>query len=150
MMPARGEPRFSRSPAFLLCREAPLSTINAKAGTMHCMELGDALNLLPQMRRGALPYCVLALLRHEQRYGVEIIRMLGEVDGMVTSEGTIYPLLSRLRRQGLVETTWQESTSGPPRRYYRLTSDGHRALETFAVEWKRFSDGVKYFMEKEK
>jgi PadR family transcriptional regulator PadR len=127
-----------------------LSTINAKTGTMHHMEPGDALNLLPQMRRGALPYCVLALLRHEQRYGVEIVRLLGEVDGMVTSEGTIYPLLSRLRRQGLVETTWQESTSGPPRRYYRLTPDGHRALEAFVVEWKRFSDGVKYFMEKGK
>jgi PadR family transcriptional regulator PadR len=100
------------------------------------------------MRRGALPYCVLAPLRHEQRYGVEIVRLLGEVDGMVTSEGTIYPLLSRLRRQGLVETTWQESTAGPPRRYYRLTSDGHQALEVFLAEWKRFSDGVKHFMEK--
>lgn len=116
---------------------------------MRDMEHGEATNLLTQMRRGALPYCVLALLREEQRYGVEIVRLLGEVDGMVTSEGTIYPLLSRLRRQGLVETVWQESTAGPPRRYYRLTTAGHEALETFAREWKRFSDAVHYFMRKE-
>ncbi|GLY91153.1 PadR family transcriptional regulator [Actinoallomurus iriomotensis] len=112
------------------------------------MEQGDASNLLTQMRRGALPYCVLALLRQEQRYGVEIVGLLGEVDGMVTSEGTVYPLLSRLRRQGLVETTWQESAAGPPRRYYRLTSAGHQALRDFAGEWERFSDAVEYFMGK--
>ncbi len=112
------------------------------------MEPGDASNLLTQMRRGALPYCVLALLRDEQRYGVEIVRLLGEVDGMVTSEGTIYPLLSRLRRQGLVETAWQESTAGPPRRYYRLTPTGHQALESFGAEWERFSEAVKHFMGK--
>ncbi|MFC5183839.1 PadR family transcriptional regulator [Actinomadura harenae] len=110
------------------------------------MEQGDALNLLTQMRRGALPYCVLALLRDEQRYGVEIVRLLGEVDGMVTSEGTIYPLLSRLRRQGLVETTWRESTAGPPRRYYQLTAAGHQALDAFAGEWERFSGAVEHFI----
>jgi PadR family transcriptional regulator PadR len=114
------------------------------------MEPGDATNILTQMRRGALPYCVLALLRDERRYGVEVVRLLGEVDGMVTSEGTIYPLLSRLRRQGLVETAWQESSSGPPRRYYHLTSAGHRALESFGAEWERFSAAVKYFMGKGK
>ncbi|GAB3958764.1 PadR family transcriptional regulator [Actinoallomurus acanthiterrae] len=115
---------------------------------MRRMEPGDASNLLTQMRRGALPYCVLALLRHEQRYGVEIVRMLGEIDGMVISEGTIYPLLSRLRRQGLVETVWQESTTGPPRRYYRLTPAGHQALEAFTAEWGRFSGAVEHFIGK--
>ncbi|MFB4313436.1 PadR family transcriptional regulator [Actinomadura sp. 21ATH] len=107
---------------------------------------GDASNLLTQMRRGALPYCVLALLRDGERYGVEIVRLLAEVDGLVTSEGTIYPLLSRLRRQGLVETTWRESASGPPRRYYRLTADGGRALGVFATEWARFRDAVEGFV----
>jgi PadR family transcriptional regulator len=112
------------------------------------MEPGDATNLLTQMRRGALPYCVLALLRDEQRYGVEIVRLLAEADGMVTSEGTIYPLLSRLRRQGLVETVWQESTAGPPRRYYGLTAAGRQSLEAFGAEWERFSEAVKYFIGK--
>jgi PadR family transcriptional regulator PadR len=72
--------------------------------------------LLTQMRRGTLQYCVLALLDEEERYGFDLVRALADVDGMVTSEGTIYPLLSRLRRDGLVESSWQESPTGPPRR----------------------------------
>jgi PadR family transcriptional regulator PadR len=99
------------------------------------------------MRRGTLQYCVLALLRDEERYGFDIVRSLGAVDGMVTGEGTIYPLLSRLRRDKLVETTWQESTSGPPRRYYRLTGSGRRALEDFIEEWSTFRDAVDHFVE---
>ena len=65
--------------------------------------------LLAQMRRGTLQYCVLSLLADEERYGFDLVRGLAEMDGMVTSEGTIYPLLSRLRRDGLVESNWQES-----------------------------------------
>ena len=87
--------------------------------------------LLAQMRKGTLQYCVLALLADEERYGFDLVRSLAETDGMVTSEGTIYPLLSRLRRDGLVETTWRESTSGPPRRYYQLTAAGRAALDAF-------------------
>ena len=71
-----------------------------------------------------------------------------QVDGMVTSEGTIYPLLSRLRRDGLVETNWKESNSGPPRRYYRLTAKGKDALEWFTGEWIRFRDGVNLVLER--
>jgi PadR family transcriptional regulator PadR len=103
--------------------------------------------LLTQMRRGTLEYCVLALLRDEEHYGFDLVRALGAVDGMVTSEGTIYPLLSRLRRDGLVSTTWEESPSGPPRRYYRLTSKGRKALGEFVQEWQRFRDGVDRFIE---
>jgi PadR family transcriptional regulator PadR len=101
------------------------------------------------MRKGTLQYCVLALLADEERYGFDLVRSLAETDGMVTSEGTIYPLLSRLRRDGLVETTWRESTSGPPRRYYRLTADGRRALDAFRGEWGRFRDAVDHFVERE-
>src|SRR5438552_14492385 len=97
----------------------------------------DAL-LLAQMRKGTLQYCVLALLADEERYGFDLVRALAETDGMVTSEGTIYPLLSRLRRDGLVETTWRESTAGPPRRYYRLTKAGLAALGGFIVGWGSF------------
>jgi PadR family transcriptional regulator PadR len=103
--------------------------------------------LLTQMRRGALEYCVLALLRDGERYGFELVRRLAEADGLVTSEGTVYPLLSRLRRDGVVETTWRESSTGPPRRYYRLTHTGHMALEVFAEEWRRFSDVVDRILE---
>ena len=76
---------------------------------------------ISQLRRGVLEFCVLALLRSEERYSFELVRALSAVDGLVTSEGTLYPLLARLRRDGVVETTWRESLSGPPRRYYRLT-----------------------------
>ena len=104
--------------------------------------------LLAQMRKGTLQYCVLALLADEERSGFDLVRALAETDGMVTSEGTIYPLLSRLRRDGLVETTWRESTSGPPRRYYRLTEAGGAALGGFVDEWGRFRDAVDHFMER--
>ncbi|HZT93706.1 MAG TPA: PadR family transcriptional regulator [Gaiellaceae bacterium] len=102
--------------------------------------------LISQMRRGVLQYCVLALLAEEKRYGFDLVKALGEVEGMVTSEGTIYPLLSRLRRDGLVETSWQESPSGPPRRYYSVTAAGRAALEVFAEEWNRFRDAVDHFI----
>jgi len=102
--------------------------------------------LLAQMRRGTLQYCVLALLASEERYGFDLVRGLAEVDGMVTSEGTIYPLLSRLRRDGLVESSWRESPSGPPRRYYRATSAGRAALEDFRREWSPFRDAVDTFV----
>jgi PadR family transcriptional regulator PadR len=98
------------------------------------------------MRRGTLEFCVLALLRDEERYGFDLVRALGSADGMVTSEGTIYPLLTRLRRDGLVASSWQESPSGPPRRYYRLTSRGRSALDQFATEWQRFRAAVDGFI----
>ena len=104
--------------------------------------------LLAQMRRGTLQYCVLALLAEDERYGFDLVRGLAETDGMVTSEGTIYPLLSRLRRDGLVESSWQESPAGPPRRYYRLTDAGRAALEAFRLEWRRFRDAVDHFVER--
>ena len=94
------------------------------------------------MRRGTLQYCVLALLEGEERYGFDLVRALAEIDGMVTSEGTIYPLLSRLRRDGLVESTRRESPSGPPRRYYRITESGRTALAAFRQEWSRFRAAV--------
>lgn len=107
----------------------------------------DRSSLLAQMRKGALEYCVLALLRDGERYGFELVRLLSEAGGMVTGEGTIYPLLSRLRQDGVVETTWRESTSGPPRRYYRLTPAGCDALNAFVAEWARFKAAVDLFLE---
>lgn len=81
-----------------------------------------------------------------ERYGFELVRALGDVDGMVASEGTIYPLLSRLRREGLVATTWRESRAGPPRRYYRLTDAGRGALVGFTDEWARCRAAVDHVL----
>jgi PadR family transcriptional regulator PadR len=97
---------------------------------------------ISQLRRGVLEFCVLALLRDGERYGFELVRTLADAGGLVTTEGTLYPLLARLRRDGVVETTWRESSSGPPRRYYRLTAAGHEALRAFSAEWARFRTSV--------
>lgn len=128
---------------------AVVFTIFARHGTMHSMVdvSGPRSALLAQMRKGALEYCVLALLRDGERYGFEIVRLLSAADGMVTSEGTIYPLLSRLHRHRLVETTWRESDSGPPRRYYCLTNTGREALDVFIEEWTRFQAGVNQLLD---
>jgi len=106
------------------------------------MEPGGARNVITQLRRGVVEHCVLALLRDRPRYGFDLVRELSEAGGLLTSEGTIYPLLARLRRDGLVVTTWQESEAGPPRRYYALTDDGRASVATFGAEWARFKDGV--------
>ena len=98
--------------------------------------------LTAQLRRGILEYCVLALLQKEERYAFDLVRELAELDGMVISEGTIYPMLARMRRDGTVETTWRESPSGPPRRYYRLSAAGRKALVAFKQEWSTFRDAV--------
>jgi PadR family transcriptional regulator PadR len=101
---------------------------------------------MSQMRRGAIEYCVLALLRDCDMYGFELTRALSSAGGLVASEGTVYPLLTRIRQDGLVETFWEPSPQGPPRRYYRLTNDGRLALETFRVQWRQFRDTVDAIM----
>ena len=83
-------------------------------------------NVATQLRRGVLEHCVLAVLARSPEYAFELVRRLSAVDGLVTSEGTIYPLLSRLSRDGMVSTTWQPSDAGPPRVSRRLP----RPLET--------------------
>ncbi|HEY8452903.1 MAG: PadR family transcriptional regulator [Micromonosporaceae bacterium] len=100
------------------------------------------LGLASSLRRGALEFCVLALLSTKARYGVELVRELATAEALTTSEGTLYPLLSRLRRTGWVSTTWQESPAGPPRRYYSLTRAGREALALFRREWVAFRDAV--------
>ncbi|MER8236598.1 PadR family transcriptional regulator [Streptomyces sp. NPDC094049] len=113
------------------------------------MEPGDATKqarAAAQLRKGVLEYCVLALMRERPRYGVELLHALEESGALATSQGTVYPLLSRLRRDDLVTTTWQESDSGPPRRYYALTGTGRAALDEFSRVWPGFRDAVDAFL----
>lgn len=102
--------------------------------------------LLGQLRRGVVEYCVMALLAEEERYGYDLVTALSDA-GLVASTGSIYPLLSRLRRNELVETTWRESPDGPPRRYYRLTEQGRGTLEGFRTAWRDFSASVDSILE---
>ncbi len=90
---------------------------------------------------------MLALLARGERYGYEIARGLAESGGLAVGEGTIYPLLSRLQREGLVAAQWQTSPAGPPRKYYRLTTGGHQALQSQARAWERFSQAVNGILE---
>ena len=111
---------------------------------MRCMEPVDprtslvpaVADALDRLRRGAVEPCVLTLLGSGPAYSHDIVRTLAGVPGMVTSEGTVYPMLSRLRRAGLVHTSWQESPNGPPRRYYELTAEGRHAVSAFAEAWQ--------------
>jgi len=98
--------------------------------------------MLTHLRRGALEYCVLAMLEHDELYGLDIARRLTTDGVLMSSEGTLYPLLARLRKAGLVTTSWQESTAGPPRRYYALTTNGRDVLSRFRPSWKGFRDAV--------
>ena len=109
---------------------------------MHGMVAGETRDPLTELRRGVLEHCVLAVMRQKETYAYEIVRALSDAGGLVTSEGTIYPLLSRLRRVGWVDSSWRESESGPPRRYYSVTRAGRHALDGFAAEWARFRDSV--------
>jgi PadR family transcriptional regulator len=108
---------------------------------MSRMVLGAARKIPPELSRGVVEHCVLALVDEDESYAFEIVRVLGE-RGLVTSEGTIYPLLSRLRRDGLVASIWRESDAGPPRRYYRITDAGRAALARFIADWTGLRDAV--------
>src|SRR5271156_574049 len=92
-----------------------------------------------QLRRGSLELAILAALWGGRLYGLEILRHLEANSDLIVVEGTVYPLLNRLRALGLVESEWVESDSGHPRKYYRLTEAGRRrALEMTRI-WARFS-----------
>ena len=110
-------------------------------GSVLCMRPSPE-SVLTQLRKGTLGYCVLVHLQGSASYGLDIAKRLGHDNVLFASEGTLYPLLARLRKQGWVQTDWRESTTGPPRRYYSLTEDGRAALEVFNATWVRFRDGV--------
>jgi PadR family transcriptional regulator PadR len=96
-----------------------------------------------QVRKGLLELCVLNALREGRQYGYDIVKQLRALDGLVIGEGTIYPILSRFRKQGLVETTIEESPDGPPRKYYRLTPAGRRAVAQMNEAWDKIDQGVR-------
>jgi PadR family transcriptional regulator PadR len=99
-----------------------------------------------QLRRGVLELCILALIETEPRYGYEIVTRLGDAPQLAAGEGTIYPLLRRLKKDGLVDTFWQESAAGPPRQYYRLTETGRTVLGSMRSEWQQLALAVNGFV----
>lgn len=97
---------------------------------------------LTELRRGVLGPCVLALLEQRPRFGLELVRDLAAAGGLLTSDGTVYPLLNRLRDAGLVTSEWQENQGERARRYYSITEAGRQNLAAFRTEWDQFSATV--------
>lgn len=103
-------------------------------------------NSKSQMRKGMLEYCVMLLLRHQPLYAADIITRLKDAN-MIVVEGTLYPLLNRLKKDSLLKYEWQESTQGPPRKYYALTDDGLDLLQQLDASWQELSQTVRILQE---
>ena len=99
-------------------------------------------NTKAQMRKGVLEYCILSILKDEDKYASEILNTLKDAK-MLVVEGTIYPLLTRLKNTGLLNYRWEESTSGPPRKYYQLTETGKLFLKELTNTWDELKNAVK-------
>ena len=95
-----------------------------------------------QVRKGGLGLAVLAILWPGRLYGLEILKRLDADAGMSIPEGTIYPLLSRMKAEGLVDSEWVEADAGHPRKYYRLTDPGRRRVREMAHSWRAFAQGL--------
>ena len=98
------------------------------------------------MRKGVLELCILYIIGEQDVYASDIIRNLKSSD-LIVVEGTLYPLLTRLKNSGLLEYHWQESKSGPPRKYYRLTQEGEKMLETLKEDWYNLQRQVNQLLE---
>jgi len=86
--------------------------------------------------------CLLALIAEDPSYGYEMVNKLEDRGLALVSEGSIYPLLSRLQKAGYIEGYFVESVGGPPRKYYRILADGRDRLDRWALEWNKVSEGV--------
>jgi len=98
-------------------------------------------NTKAQMRKGVLEYCILSILKNGDAYTSEILSTLKGAE-MIVVEGTIYPLLTRLKNTGLLTYRWEESTSGPPRKYYVLTENGGMFLKELDKNWNKLVQAV--------
>jgi PadR family transcriptional regulator PadR len=99
-------------------------------------------NTKAQMRKGVLEYCILSVLSQGEHYPSDIIASLKDAK-LIVVEGTLYPLLTRLKDAGLLTYRWEESRSGPPRKYYRLTAVGERFLTELDQTWEELAQAVK-------
>jgi PadR family transcriptional regulator PadR len=100
-----------------------------------------------QLRKGAVEMAALASLWQGRLYGLEIIRFLESHSQLALAEGTIYPILNRLKAEGLLTSEWVESEAGHPRKYYSLTDAGRQRLRLMAEAWTSFSGGLSRLLE---
>jgi PadR family transcriptional regulator PadR len=95
-----------------------------------------------QLRKGSLDLVILAVLWNERLYGLEILRRLQQSASLDLAEGTLYPILMRLKQEGLLESTWVEAETGHPRKYYKLTRAGRKRAGEMQQAWEEFSAGI--------
>lgn len=98
-------------------------------------------NTKAQMRKGVLEFCILSILSDGEHYPTEIIEKM-KAARLLIVEGTLYPLLTRLKNDGLLAYRWEESTSGPPRKYFTLTDEGRKNLAALIESWTELTDSV--------
>lgn len=99
-------------------------------------------NAKAQMRKGVLEFCILSILSRGDAYTSDIIKELKNVE-LIVVEGTLYPLLTRQKNAGLLSYRWEESSQGPPRKYYRLTEKGENILSELDRSWTNLTDSVR-------
>ena len=104
-------------------------------------------NTIAQMRKGVLEYCILSILEKGEAYSSDILDKL-KTSNLIVVEGTLYPLLTRLKDADLLTYRWEESNSGPPRKYYTITSKGDNFLSDLEVTWKNLVKSVRLTIKK--
>jgi PadR family transcriptional regulator, regulatory protein PadR len=97
---------------------------------------------ITQLRKGLMDFCVLNLLRHGESYGYEIVQSLKSIEELVVTESTVYPILSRLGKDGYLHVRIQTSTEGPPRRYFSLTSAGRQRAAEMNAYWRALQRAI--------
>lgn len=109
----------------------------------------DIENTKVQMRKGILEFCILSIIKNEEVYASDILEKLKDAK-LIVVEGTIYPLLTRLKNAGLLQYKWEESTGGPPRKYYTLTDEGSNFLNELGNTWTELKSAVQKISKKPK
>lgn len=110
-------------------------------------QLKEIENTRAQMRKGFLEFCILLVISRDKIYSSDIIKELKKAD-LIVVEGTIYPLLNRLRKSELLDYSWEESRSGPPRKYYVITDKGRKSLEELTKTWTSLSGSINSLIKK--
>jgi PadR family transcriptional regulator PadR len=106
-------------------------------------------NSKAQMKKGILEYCILAIIKRGEVYASDILEELKQAQ-LIVVEGTLYPLLTRLKNEGLLSYQWVESKSGPPRKYFQLTPEGNTFLNELELTWNELTDSVNQIIQKTK
>lgn len=101
----------------------------------------DLENAKAQMRKGVLEMCILAIIEEDEVYPSDIIARL-KANNLIVVDGTLYPLLTRLKNDGLLDYSWRESNAGPPRKYFKITDLGTQFLESLTTSWQHLVESV--------